>query len=262
MTRDSIDTTAGLTLRSNVRKKFMTINKTNEATGANGDELIDAKDAIAGIPPSPLTDGENLSNIPAAMLPAIQSYGVFCRPVIEELAYLHALRSSRGLAALRLHVRGWGRITIDSRYKGQVSRQQISKWQSVDHEILFLAPYGAVVSVVFWNFLGSSTSSLTVLPSNPTLMVPSIPDTPAIRRIRVMPRTPQQFVSSVAEGLRPCLNRLSALSDSLTTAHILRRQMLSPARIKLTVPPINMAPVRDRLQAWMNEVHHGPDPQP
>lgn len=239
----------------------MTINKTNEATVANGNELINGEEAITGIPPFPPNDGENLFNTSTAMLPAIQSYGLFCQPVIEELSYLYALRSNQGLAALRLHARGWGRITIDSRYKGHVSRQRISKWQSVDHEILFLAPYGAVVSVVFWNFLGSSTSSLTVLPSNPALTVPSIPDVPAVQRIRVMPRTPKQFGSSVAEGLRPRVNRLSALRDSLTAAHILRHQLLSPARIKLTVPPINMAPVRDRLQAWMNEVHHGPDPQ-
>lgn len=240
----------------------MTINKTNEATGANGDELIDAKDAIVGIPSSPLTDGENLSNIPAAMLPAIQSYGVFCRPVIEELSYLHALRSSRGLAALRLHVRGWGRITIDSRCKGQVSRQRISKWPSVDHEIFFLAPYGAVVSVVFWNFLGSSSRSLAVLPSNPALMVPSITEMPAIRRIRVMPSPPHQFSPSFTEGLRPSIDRLSSLRKSRLTAHALRRQILSPAPIMLTVPPIDMTSVRDRLKAWMNEVHHRPDPQP
>jgi hypothetical protein len=240
----------------------MTTDKTNEVVAADSDELVTGESGLVNGATSPPIGNEQFSDMTVAMQSATPVYGVFCRPVVQELSFLHALRSSQGLAVLRLRILGWGRIKIESRHQGRITRQQISKWSSMDHQIVFLAPHGAEVRVVVWNVLGKATRSLTVLPSNPALVVPAVPAVPSIRRIRVIPRASRQFSPSFAEGLKPGFNRLAALHESLLKAQALRRQTIPPVPSAITVPPIDLASARDRLRAWMIEVHHGPDSKP
>ena len=223
-----------------------------------------------------------------------ESPGLFGGPKIHDLLCLHDMRVDEGRTLVHLRWAGWGVLRADAVLDGQTFEWRLVCGWPRDHAIDLLVPVGAMLTVNVRNLWGSDQRSLQVLASEPALPLTVVPPTPDVTGVRMLPPRLPSFPSTaitqlipaqlrVAVRLRQPLpsagnqlrhaiavesTRLSDLPWLLGGRQRYERQRLSP---RYPHPPLspdyrslqladaNMVPVRDRLKAWMVEIHHGDD---
>ena len=211
--------------------------------------------------------------------------GIFDRPQIVELRCLHDIRTADGRTLVRLGWAGWGSVHAEADADGQVFHKRLWYGWPQRREIDLLVPVGATLMVKVRNLFGSDLSTLQVLPSEPALPLLVPPRAPDVIGVQMPTVKLPPFPSAAIARLMPPLPRLAVLTrrplpsidDRLSHAILLesrrlkrlpawfgagqryQRERLMPAYTSLRVADMNIVPVRDKLHAWMVEIHHGED---
>ena len=226
--------------------------------------------------------------------PPVNGPGLFSRPEIRELLCLHELRIGQGRTLVQVRWAGWGSLRAEAVLEGQVFECRLMYGIPREREIDLLVPVGATLTISVQNLWGADRKVLEVLASEPVLPGLFVPPTPDVINVRMPHPSLPHFPSAAITRLIPSKLRLGirrrqplpAIDDRLRHAiaiesrrlsHLPRvlgsaqryqrhklsprymRQPLSPSYQSLLVSDVNMVPVRDRLKAWMAEIHHGED---
>ncbi len=211
--------------------------------------------------------------------------GLFERPQVAELHCLHDIRTPDGRTMVRLGLGGWGSVHAEAELDGQMFSKRLWYGWPRRRELDLLVPIGAKLIVTVRNLWGTNRSTLEVLASEPALPSLVLPAAPEVIGVQMPPLKLPPFPSSVFARLIPPLpklavstrRRIPAIDDSLSHAILLesrrlnglsawfgagqryQRERFVPTYAPLRVADVNIAPVRDRLHAWMVEIHHGED---
>lgn len=236
----------------------------------------------APLPPSEMED----------KLPVPESSGLFGRPRIDQVLCLHDIRIDGGRTLVQVQWSGWGVLHADAVLEGQTFQRRMVYGLPRERELDFLLPVGATLTVSVRNVWGSDHRTLEVRASDPALPLVVVPPTPDVRGVQmpnpILPDFPSKVISrlipsrlrvamrvrrplpTIDNRLRHAIaiesRRLSSLPWLIGSAQRYHRfklspsyphPPLSPSYRSLAVPEVNMVPVRDRLKAWMVEIHHG-----
>lgn len=223
-----------------------------------------------------------------------ESPGIFGGPRIRDLHCLHEIRLDEGRTLVRIRWAGWGMLCADAVLDGQIFQWRLIYAWPREQVIDLLVPMGATLNLSVRNLWGRDYRTLQVLPSEPVLPRTVLPPTPDVTGVRMLPPRLPSFPSAAIAQLIPAQlrvavrtrrplpstddklrhaitlesKRLSVLPRVLGSRQHYERQRLSP---RYGQPPLspdyrslrpgdaNMVPVRDRLKAWMVEIHHGED---
>ena len=250
-------------------------------------EVIESSDVGGDSPPVSSTDAEEKDA--AADVPVL-----FNSPEIREVLCLHELRIGEGRTMVQVRWAGWGILQAEAVLDGQVYECRLMYGVAREREIDFLVPMGSTLTISVQNLWGSDRKVLEVLASDPVLPRPVVPMTPNVINVRMrypmLPHFPSDAIArlipsqlrvgvrmrqplpSIDDRLRHAIaiesRRVSNLPWVLGSAQRYQRdrmspryerQPLSPSYPSLAVSDIKMIPVRDKLKAWMVEIHHGED---
>lgn len=226
--------------------------------------------------------------------PVKEHPGLFGRPQIREILCLHDIRIGEGRTLVQVQWAGWGVLHAEAMLEGQNFQRRMIFGLPGERAIDLLIPVGATLTVSVRNLWGRDHRTLEVLASEPVLPQVVVPSTPGVRGVQMpntkLPSFPSMAISrliplqlrvvmrvrrplpKIDDRLRYAIaiesRRLSNLPWLIGTAQRYQRaklspsyprQLLTPSYRSLAVPDANMVPVRDRLKAWMVEVHHGED---
>jgi hypothetical protein len=218
-------------------------------------------------------------------LPGNDGPNFFNRPRILELRCLQDIRTAQGRTLVKLRWWGWGFVRAQAELGGQVFQTRLKYGWPGQREIDLLVPVGAMLTVSVRNAWGFDYDSLQVSTSEPamTMLVP--PSLPSINGVRIPAAKLPPFPSTAFSRLIPELPRfpisirqsLPAIEDRLTHTILLESRRLnglsawfgngqrdrgerrSSIYASLRVADMNIVPVRDKLKAWMVEIHQGDD---
>lgn len=231
---------------------------------------------------------------PEEVHPVKERPGLFGRPRIREILCLHDIRIGEGRTLVQLQWAGWGVLHAEAVLEGQSFQRRMIFGLPGEREIDLLIPVGATLTVSMRNLWGRDHRTLQVRASEPVLPRVVVPSTPSVGGVQMpnpkLPSFPSMAISRlIPSQLRVVMRvrrplptiddrlphaialesrRLSNLPWLIGTAQRYQRaklspsyprQLLTPSYRSLAVPDANMVTVRDRLKAWMVEVHHGED---
>ena len=220
--------------------------------------------------------------------------GLFNRPEIRELLCMHEIRIGEGRTIVQVRWSGWGSLRAEAVLDGQIFECRLMYGIARERELDLLVPVGATLTVSVRNLWGTDQRALEVVASDPVLPRLVVPPTPDVINVRMRHPNLPYFPSAAITRLIPSKLRvgvrmrqpLPSIDDRLRHAIALEsrhlanlpwflgsaqryqrhrmspryeRQLLSPSYSSLAVSDIKMIPVRDKLKAWMVEIHHGED---
>lgn len=211
--------------------------------------------------------------------------GWFSKPQILGVQCLHEFRLPEGRTLVTICWGGWGWVNARAELDGQVFHRRLRYAWPEQRVIDLLVPMGATLTVTVRNAWGSDSSTLQVLASEPMLPVIAVPPAPDVIGVRMprlkLPPAPSTAIARlipsqlggrvISRRPLPAINdrlrhaialesrRISRLPAMFGAAQHYQREKLSPTYGSLRVGDVNMVPVRDRLRAWMVEIHGGED---